>query len=59
MTLPPGLACIVDGADEGGDVGAELGEFLVLAGDRLPELGDGGAEPGLVAVVPPRSLMRS
>jgi hypothetical protein len=35
----------------GGDVGAELGEFPVLALDRLLEPGDGGAEPGLVAVV--------
>jgi hypothetical protein len=42
---------LVDGADEGGDVGAELGEFPVLALDRLLEPGDGGAEPGLVAVV--------
>jgi hypothetical protein len=39
---------LVDCADEGGDVGPELGELLVLAGDRLPEPGDGGAEPGLV-----------
>jgi hypothetical protein len=37
---------LVDGADKGGDVGAELGEFLVLVGDGLPEPGDGGAEPG-------------
>jgi hypothetical protein len=29
-----------DGADEGGDVGTELLEFLVLVGDRLPA--DGG-----------------
>ena len=28
---------LVDGADERGDVGAELGEFPVLVGDRLPE----------------------
>jgi hypothetical protein len=42
---------LVDGADEGGDVGAELGEFLVLVGDGLPEPGDGGAEPGLVLVM--------
>src|SRR5262249_2663071 len=42
---------LVHRADEGGDVSAEPGEFLVLAGDRLPEPGDGGAEPGLVAVV--------
>src|SRR5260370_276229 len=42
---------LADGADEGGDVGAELGEFLVLGGDCLPEPGDGGAEPGLVLVV--------
>jgi hypothetical protein len=38
-------------ADEGVDVSAALGEFLVLAGDRLPEPSDGGAEPGLVAIV--------
>src|ERR1035437_8831047 len=42
---------LVDCADEGGDVGTELGELLVLGGDRLPEPGDGGAEPGLVAIV--------
>ena len=42
---------LVGGADERGDVGAELGEFPVLAGDRLPELRDGGAEAGFVAVV--------
>jgi hypothetical protein len=39
---------LVDCADEGGDVGPELAEFLVLAGDRLPEPGDGGAEPDFV-----------
>jgi hypothetical protein len=42
---------LVDRANEGGDVGAELREFLVLALDGLPEPGDGGAQPGLVAVV--------
>jgi hypothetical protein len=41
---------LADGADQGGDVGAELGEFPVLAVDRFPEPGDGGAEPGLVLV---------
>jgi hypothetical protein len=41
----------VDGAVEGGDGGAELGEFLVLDGDCVLEPGDGGAEPGLVLVV--------
>ena len=41
---------LADGADEGGDVGAELGEFPVLGFDRLPEPGDGGAEPCLVLV---------
>src|ERR1039457_4148410 len=40
-----------DCADEGGGVRTELGELLVLGGDRLPEPGDGGAEPGLVAIV--------
>jgi len=42
---------LVDDADEGGDVGAELGEFLVLGGDPLHQLGDGGAEARLVTVV--------
>src|SRR6266851_30952 len=60
MTLPSECASrscwfskgeLVDGADEGEDVGAELGEFLVLVGDGLPEPGDGGAEPGLVLVM--------
>jgi hypothetical protein len=35
---------LVDCADEGGNVGPELAEFLVLAADRLLEPGDGGAE---------------
>src|ERR1022692_3710926 len=43
---------LVDCADEGGDVGTELGELLVLGGDRLPEPGGGGAERGLVPFVP-------
>ena len=34
-----------------GTVGPELAEFLVLAGDRLPKPGDGGAEQDLVTVV--------
>lgn len=38
-------------SDEGGDVGPELGEFPVLALDRLPEHGDSGAGPGLVLVI--------
>ena len=42
---------LVDDADEGGDVGAELDEFLVLGGDPLHQLGDGGAEARFVAVV--------
>jgi hypothetical protein len=49
---------LADGADQGGDVGAELGELPVLPGDRLPEPGDGGAEPGLVLLSAPVFLAR-
>lgn len=42
---------LVNCADKSGDVGAELGESLVLAGNRFSEAGDGRAEPGLVAVI--------
>jgi len=42
---------LVDRADQGRNVGSELGEFPVLALDRFLEPGDGGAEPGLVLVV--------
>jgi hypothetical protein len=42
--LPTFHGELVDGPDEGGDVNPELGEFLVLALDRLLEPGDGGTE---------------
>jgi hypothetical protein len=42
---------LVDGTNEGTDVGAGLGELLAPGGEALPELGVGGAEPGLVFIV--------
>ena len=49
---------LTDGPDQGGNVSTELGEFPVLAVDRLLQAGDGGAEPGLVLVACAFSLMR-
>jgi hypothetical protein len=45
-------------ADEGQDVGPELGELLILGGDRLLQPGNGGAEPRLILVVRAALLMR-
>jgi hypothetical protein len=38
---------LVDGADEGGDIGTELLEFLVLVGDRFFELDNDRAQANL------------
>jgi hypothetical protein len=48
----------VDGADEGRDVGAELGEFPVLAGDCLAELRVVARSRASSPLSAPRSRMR-
>jgi hypothetical protein len=37
---------LVHRPDEGGNIGAELAQLIVLVGDRLVQLGDGVSEPG-------------